>query len=234
MKISKIHEATNLNNIYQVLSSREISDNKKISYLRQNKSKIISIIKKEITSSEFKMIMQNRPLLKFRPIKNSITKRTDKKLLAMALEIDHLHVDNYINDFCEKLFMTNSFSDVEKENFEIIKTYIYRHGKKEQVIKILDYELTYVKNKLELLYKTLSYNMNGVADYFRRPIHKMDNRTMVKMYEVVDKHLSELENNGIISSNEKEINAKWALATIYNIQNNSRLLNAIKIYKTLK
>ena len=61
----------------------------------------------------------------------------------------------------------------------------------------------------------------------------MDNKTLVKIYRMVDKHIKSCKLNGEISEAESEKIAKWALMRIYKIQNNSKLINAIKTYKTL-
>ena len=40
--------------------------------------------------------------------------------------------------------------------------------------------------------------------------------------------------NGIITDEESKKLAEWTLIQIYKIQNNSKLINAIKTYKTIK
>ena len=73
--------------------------------------------------------------------------------------------------------------------------------KKEQLVKFWDYKLGHIKDVIKYLYSTLEYNTGGIADYFVRPIHRMNNKTLIKLYH---------------------------------IQNNSKLINAVKTYKTLK
>ena len=98
---------------------------------------------------------------------------------------------------------------------------------------ILDYELENAKDILTLLYKTLQYETGGIADYFYRPIHHLDNKTMVSMYNIVDDNLAKARQNGDISEAQRIDTAKWALVQIYQIQNNQRLRNAVKVYNEL-
>ena len=103
-----------------------------------------------------------------------------------------------------------------------------------ELVTFLDYELTVAKDTVKCLYKNLQYYSGGIADYFIRPIHRMDNKTLVKVYNVINKGIKSAEKNGEISDSESKKLAKWALVQIYNIQNNSKLINAIKTYETLK
>ena len=116
---------------------------------------------------------------------------------------------------------------------DMLKTYVYRHGSKDELVAFLDYELTQTKDVAKTLYRTLEYYSGGVADYFIRPIHRMDNKTLVKIYNVIDKNIKEAVSIGEISDADSKKIAKWALIKIYQIQNNSKLINAIKTYKTL-
>ena len=50
----------------------------------------------------------------------------------------------------------------------------------------------------------------------------------------LQKLLKQAQKNGDISDSQNSMAAKWALVQIYNIQNNSKLINAIKTYNTLK
>lgn len=230
MEVSPIIKI-NLSSLQDFLSSKEISRNDKIDFLRKNRTEI----KQVITGKEFQGIMKNRPLKKFRPFKNSFTKRGDKILLAMALDMDPSEVDNYLDDF-DYTFLDNTHKDIKKldeDRIKKIKTYIYRHGTKNQVIKTLDYELSTAKDKLQLLYQTLEYNTGGVADYFTRPIHRMDNTTLLNLYNVVDSHLDAMEKDGTISAKDRDKTSQWALTRIYRIQNNSKLIKDYKLYKEL-
>ena len=117
---------------------------------------------------------------------------------------------------------------------DMLKTYVYRHGSKDELVAFLDYELTQSKNLTESLYRTLNYYSGGIADYFIRPIHRMDNNTLIKVYRIIDKHIKKSITEGNLTDADSKLVAKWALVQIYKIQNNSKLINAIKTYKNLK
>jgi hypothetical protein len=120
------------------------------------------------------------------------------------------------------------------KRFEKVKTYIYRHGKKGDVVRFLDYELSDAKHILKTLYRTLDDNSGGMAGYFTRPIHRMDNKTLVKLYGVIDNRLRASKDAGFITEDECNSTAQWALVRIYEIQNNSKLIRAYKLYKDIR
>lgn len=218
--------------IYKVLSSEKLTDNQKAEFLHKNSAAIKSVAESEITREEFKEIMANRPLIKFRPLKNSFTKQGDDIILAQALDINKKDINKYIDSVIEGNFEIHDRQD--KDNIEKLKTYVYRHGTKDQVIAFLEYELSDVKFILNKLYKTLDINTGGsMAEYFMRPIHRMDNITMGKLYRVIDKSLRDSREQGVISDEEFNMTAKWALVKIHDIQNNSKLIHAFDIYKDL-
>ena len=218
--------------IYKVLSSEKLTDNQKAEFLYKNSAAIKSVAESEITREEFKEIMANRPLIKFRPLKNSFTKQGDDIILAQALDINKKDINKYIDSVIEGNFEIHDRQD--KDNIEKLKTYVYRHGTKDQVIAFLEYELSDVKFILNKLYKTLDINTGGsMAEYFMRPIHRMDNITMGKLYRVIDKSLRDSREQGVISDEEFNTTAKWALVKIHDIQNNSKLIHAFDIYKDL-
>ena len=115
----------------------------------------------------------------------------------------------------------------------MLKTYVYRHGSKDDLVAFLDYELKKAEDLTKSLYRTLEYYSGGVADYFIRPIHRMDNKTLIKLFDVINKNIKQKQIAGKLSEAESEEVAKYALLRIYEIQNNSKLINAIKTYKTL-
>ncbi len=218
--------------IYKVLSSEKLTDNQKAEFLHKNSAALKSVAESEITREEFKEIMANRPLIKFRPLKNSFTKQGDDIILAQALDINKKDINKYIDSVIEGNFEIHDRQD--KDNIEKLKTYVYRHGTKDQVIAFLEYELSDVKFVLNKLYKTLDINTGGsMAEYFMRPIHRMDNITMGKLYRVIDKSLRDSREQGVISDEEFNMTAKWALVKIHDIQNNSKLIHAFDIYKDL-
>lgn len=218
--------------LYKVLSSEKLTDSQKAEFLHKNSSAVKSIAEKEITREEFKEIMANRPLIKFRPLKNSFTKQGDDIILAKSLDINKKDINKYINSVIETNFEIHDTQD--KDKIEKLKTYVYRHGTKGQVVAFLEYELSDVKFVLDKLYKTLDINTGGsMAEYFMRPIHRMDNITMGKLYQVIDKSLRNSHEQGIINDEEFNTTAKWALVRIHDIQNNSKLLHAFEVYKDL-
>ena len=81
--------------------------------------------------------------------------------------------------------------------------------------------------------KTLEYHKGGVADYFIRPVHRMSNKTMIKMCKVIDKNIKSAMESGDITKEKYDEAAQWALVQIYNSQNTSKLINAIRPYKVL-
>ena len=232
MEISKI-DRVDLDTIHRVLSSNKISEGEKTEFLNRNSVQINEILDKKISSKEYENMMQNRPLKKFKPLKNSYTKRGDKILLAKTLEIEPSQVESYIKEASDKINIAENVSDLKSSEYDTMQTYVFRHGTKEQVLTFLDYELSTAKDLLKELYSTLKYNTNGLADYYSRPIHRMNNSELIKIYGIVDNHLTLARENGQINDIQKEETAEWALTKIYQIQNNSKLRNAIKLYGSL-
>jgi predicted RNA-binding protein len=233
MKVSEINGTFDLVALRNILTSNKITDKQKAQFIKDNSLQIKNIIESTpITGKEFKFMMHNRPLIKFRPLKNSFTKRGDKKILAETLDVDPIHVDSYINEVYEAILERGAILH-PTDKTEAVKTYVYRHGTKDQVVAFLDYELSKAKDLLGTLYSTLAYNTEGMADYFSRPIHRMDNETMAKLYNVIDKHLNASVESGALASTTADLTAKWALVKIYEIQNNSKLINAVKAYKAI-
>ena len=233
MKVSKI-EGINFEKVMEVLTSNKISDAQKAQFVSQHQPQIKQIMETKISDNEFKDMMEKRAIIKFRPLKNSFTKKGDKILLAKALEINPSDINGYIKKVSTEIENTENLNFLPKDKIEMIKTYVYRHGSKDEVVNFLDYELKQAKNKVKTLYKTLTYYTGGVADYFIRPIHRMDNKTLIRVYKVINKHIQESYENGDISDVDNKMLAKWALIRIYKIQNNSKLINAIKTYNELK
>ncbi len=241
IRVEKIDSINNVGNldlykVRQILSSSKITTEQKIKFIQKNHSEISHLADQKISSTDFKTIMENRPLKLFRPLKNSYTKAGDKKLLAIALGIKPVDVDGYVKNINLQVRSMQGLNEmgISPDKYEEVKTYIFRHGTKEQVINFLDYELSHAKNILKVLYSTLEYNSGGVADYFIRPIHKLDNGTMLGIYSTIDKNLKASHASGKISDVQAQETAEWALARIYKIQNNQRLQNAIKLKKALE
>jgi len=219
--------------IRSVLSSSNITFTQKTDFIRKNQAEIKNVMETEISSSEFKGLMLARPLQKFRPLKNSFTKRGDKILLAKTLGIKPSEVDDYINNVKDDLKVVDDLNFLPQNKIDAIKTYIYRHGSKDGIVTFLDYELSSSKNIVKTLYTTLEYHTGGLADYFIRPIHRMSNTTMLQLYDVIDKNIESARAGGFISEEESNKIARWSLVAIYRIQNNSKFINAVKTYNVL-
>ena len=226
--ITKV-EKINPKLIHQVLSSTKITQDEKVQFMRKHSSEIKSTLNVVPTSSEFNKMMEARPLIKYRPFKNSFTKRGDKILLAKSLNIPVTEVDDYIKNVQESLSELNKFDFIPVSSQDALKTYIYRHGSAEQLVSFFNLELQKSNDVLKTLYKTLEYNNGGVADYFIRPIHRMKNSTLVDLYGVVDKNLKIAQSNGSITEKQNLETSEWALKRIYQIQHNSKFINSLKI-----
>lgn len=231
MKITKI-DNLDFETLYKILSSNKITETQKSQFIIKNRPEIAKLVEIKISGMDYQSIMQKRSLQKFRPLKNSFTKRGDKIILAKALNINPSEVPNFIKKATDSIQLGN-LDFLSPERVDMIKTYVYRHGSKDELVTFLDYELTKSKDKIKTLYRTLEYHSGGVADYFIRPIHRMDNKTLIKVYNVIDKHVKASKSIGLINDAESKKIALWALKQIYIIQNNSKLINAIKTYKTL-
>lgn len=228
LSISKI-ERINPNLIRDVLGSSRITQGEKVQFIRKHSNKIKSTLDIVPSSSEFNKMMETRPLIKYRPLKNSFTKRGDKILLAKSLNISVSEVDDYIKNVQDSLSKLNTLDFLPVSTQDTLKTYIYRHGSSEQLVEFFDFELQKSNNILKTLYKTLEYNNNGVADYFVRPIHRMSNKTLVEVYGVVDKDLKIAQDKGLITEKQSLETSEWALKRIYQIQHNSKFINSLKI-----
>ena len=218
--------------IYKVLSSQKISNADKCRYIRQHSDEIEDIAKNEISKEEFDYLMQNRPLIRFKPLKNSFTKHGDDILFAKSVGIDKSEINGFISGIIGSNFAIHNRQ--EWDNIEKTKSYVYRHGTKEQIVKFLEYELSDVKNVLDILYKTLDENSGGIAGYFSRPVHRMDNKTLTSIYRVIDNSLKNSMNAGYMDNEEYLRNSQKALIRIYEIQNNSRIIKAYHAYQDLK
>ena len=178
--MDKIQAIDSIDNVtlQRILSSAKLTDTQKAEFIRKNSATIKNIMKTEISKSEFSEMMKGRPLVRLRPLKNSFTKKGDTILLAKSLGLQERDIKKYINSIIATDFEIQNTRD--KDNIEKVKAYVYRHGSKDQVVRFLEYELSDVKTTLAKLYKTLEDNSGGLADYFSRPIHRMDNNTLRK------------------------------------------------------
>ena len=95
MKIEKINNL-DFDMLMKVLSSTQLSAYEKTAFVQKNQPKINQIMEIKISNADYKTLMQKRGLKKFRPLKNSFTKKGDKILLAKALKINPSEVVDYI------------------------------------------------------------------------------------------------------------------------------------------
>ena len=232
MQVSRVENLT-FDKIQRVLSANHITADQKEQFLIANSVQIHQLMASKVNAPAFKVIMKNRPLKILRPLKNSVTKAGDKKILAEVLEIEPCDIDDYITEVGESI-AANDLKNISKDNIETLKTYVYRHGKKEDVLNFLNFELNSAADTLHALYQTLSYETGGVADYFSRPIHRLDNKTMIDLYDVIDKNLSKAKEMGNLTEQDRESAAQWALVKIYEIQNNQHLKKALELKHRLE
>ncbi len=216
--------------LHKILTSNKISNKQKVEFLKNNAHILKNVSTENITKKELEQILKKRPLIRFRPLKNSFTKQGDMKILAEALGIEKSKINKYINSIIDSNFLIQNKTD--KDNIEKMKMYVFRHGTKKQVESFLEYELSDVKTTLQKLYKTLEYNSGGLTDYFSRPIHRMDNNTLARLYNIIDKSLKNSADAGYVT--DINSHAEWALIKIYEIQNNSKLIKAYDLYNSLE
>ena len=226
--ISGVEPNIDLYSLHKVLTSNKISDYDKMIFLRRNQVQISHMMETKISSNEFVNMMQGRALIRFRPIKNSYTKWGDKILLAKTLNILPSQVGNYVKNVSDALNDINQFENLSMYNVDAIKTYVFRHGTRPQVVAFLDYELKKAKDIGRTLHDTLNYGTGGVADYFVRPIHRLTNKTLIDIYNVIDRDLRLHNERGFITDAQKQEMAEMALVRICNIQHNNRFINAVK------
>lgn len=216
------------------LSQKEVDDIEKFYLLQKSNAKAL-----HMTKNEYQSLLKQRPLLRYRPLKNSFLQKGDKKLLAAGLDIDNVNVNKYIESIVESNFdiqeanknMDVDFSTLTPDRLQMIKDYIYRHGAKEQAMALFENELSDASSALQRLYKTLRKESGGVFDYFDRPCHLLDNKTAHKMHNVIKYSLDEAQQSGFITEDVNKTACEWALKQIYAIQSNQNLREALKIVK---
>jgi len=220
--------------IRQVLTSPKISETEKIQFIRKNSDVIRNTLSISPDAVEYARMMKNRPLEKFKPIKNSFTKRGDKILLSKTLGISPSEVDDYLKNVTETTELTNKLSFLSDDKLSAIKTYAFRHGSTDMVSYFLEYDLKNSRNKVKAIYRNLEYHSGGMADYYIRPIHRMSNKTLINLYQIFDKSIVEAQTKGDINKEESMEISRYAIKRLYEIQNNSKFINSIKTYNALK
>ena len=217
------------------MTSSRINEAEKIKFLNENHDKIKNLATEKISGTDYEMMIENRPLKLQNPLKNVYIKFVDWKITALALGIKPSEVKQYMGDIVNKLESMEDLKTlgISEDIYKQIKTHVYRMGSKKQVITNLDYELSHSENILDTLYHTLDYNSIGIANYFMFPHRRLDDSTLIKIYNVVDKNLKLSSESGKISETTALEAAEWALAKIYDIQNNQHFKNLVKLKKEL-
>ena len=221
--------------VREIMTSNKISQTDKIKFLNENHDTIKSLAEEKISGTEYEKMIDVRPLKLQNPLKNIGIKYVDWKLTAHALGIKPSEVKGYMGDIVNKLESMEDLKTlgISEDVYKTIRTHVYRMGSKKQVITNLDYELHHTENILDTLYHTLDYNSCGIANYFMFPHRRLDNKTLIKIYNVMDKNLKSSSAAGKISEANALQTAEWALAKIYDIQNNQHFQNVIKLRKEL-
>jgi len=224
-----------LNRVREIMTSNKISQTDKIKFLNENQATIKSLAEKKISGTDYEALMEIRPLKLQNPLKNVYIKFVDWKITAQALGVKPSEVKRYMGNIVDKLESMEDLKalGISEDVYKQIRTHVYRMGSKKQVITNLDYELHHTENILDSLYHTLDYNSCGIANYFMFPHRRLDNVTLIKVYNVIDKNLKSHSASGKISEANALQTAEWALAKIYEIQNNQHFQNAIKLRQEL-
>ena len=229
--VNKKLEYMDIYELYKIMSSNKISDYQKMQFIHNNRTQIHNVMKTKITNSEFLDMMGTRPLIRFRPLKNSYTKWGDKALLAKALGISTAQVPEYIRNVTLAMQDLNQMHKLPLGQMDTIKTYVYRHGTSGEVVAFLDYELKNAKDLQKTLISTLQYQNGSLAEYFVRPIHRMSNKTFLNLFDVIHKNIEKAVKDRIITAEISEKLSQNSLAQLYNIQYNSKFINALKPVK---
>ena len=236
-KISAIKPTGTLDlyKVREIMTSNKINEVEKIKFLKENHDKIKCLAEEKISGTDYEWLMEIRPLKLQSPLKNVYIKFVDWKITAKALGVKPGEVKKYMGDIVDKLESMEDLKalGISEDVYKQIKTHVYRMGSKKQVITILDYELHHTENILDTLYHTLGYNSCGIANYFMFPHRRLNNSTMLKIYNVIDKNLKSSSALGKISEANSLQASEWALAKIYDIQNNQHFKNLVKLKKEL-
>ena len=228
-------EIFDLYKVREVMTSGKIKETQKIKFLEENHDRINCLAEKKISGTDYEVMMNVRPLKLQNPLKNVYIKFVDWKITAQALGVQPSEVKSYMGDIVHKLESMEDLKTlgISEDTYKQIKTHVYRMGSKKQVITNLDYELRHTEDILNTLYRVLDYNSIGIANYFMFPHRRLDNKTLIKVYNVIDDNLKLSNKSGRISEVEAMSASEWALAKIYEIQNNQHFQNLVKLKKEL-
>ena len=220
--------------LHHILATDALTDVQKLNFLKRHSTEVKGIMEIELGTEDFNKIMSNRPLMIFRPLKNVFTKNGDRILLAKTLEIPLNELDDFVKKATKILPKKGDTCFISEDKLNAVKTYIFRHGSQEQVIKFTDFELSHAKDIKKTLRKTLEYTTGGVADYFARPIHRMKNKTLIELFETIYKNLEERKKAEELLEEEFLLISKAALVRIFQLQENSKFKNSAKLKKKIE
>jgi len=215
--------------VRNVMVSSTLTEPQKLKFLNMHRDEIHAMLKVSLTSDEYNMLISNRPLLRDKPITNIIRYRGDKILMAKALGVGVNQLNAYIDEVTNSLDKAGNLSWLPDDKANMIKTYIYRHGKKNQLISFFNYELSKSGNIEQTLHQALEYGNNSVADYFARPVHRMSKDTMIKLLSTIMKHIVEAKNQHKISEMDTLDLSQYVLGRIYVLQSNSGFIPGKKV-----
>ena len=236
-KIGTIKPVVNLDlyKVREVMTSNKINEAEKINFLKENHNKIKCLAEEEISGTDYEKMIECRPLKLQNPLKNVCIKFVDWKLTAQSLGVKPSKVKKYMENIVNELESMKDLKTlgISEDVYKKIKTHVYRMGSKKQVLTILDYELHHTEKILDSLYQTLDYNSCGIANYYMFPHRRLDNKNLIKVYNVIDENLKSHSASGKISETKALRASEWALAKIYDIQNNQHFRNMIKLKKEL-
>ncbi len=228
----RLYEAAKLSQASRIQSEVKEETKKYLELeLKENKA--------HISRAQYSMMLKNRPLLNYRPIKNSFTKKGDQQLLAHSLGISIYDIDKLINHIIETEFENSQYEyydelhwrrmhDVDEETKEITKDYVMRHGTKEQVLEYLKWHLHHAGNILDALYFNLESDLLSLNQYYLRPCHMLDSVSANNLYDTIHKELKNAHNKGDITMEQNLKAAQDTLDWIYKIQTASGIQRALR------
>ena len=152
--------------------------------------------------------------------------------LATLLKMNKSVIDDYIDMLIRKHFQ--NLTPEEIKNIGPIRAYIYKQGIISQILEILEFELSDVRTTLTFLYGTLENNSGGLADFLSSNRGPLSNAALSSIHSVITKSVKKSADAGYIRQSETEKIAQWALARIYELQNNPQVVHAMDLYRSLK
>jgi len=235
LTISQITYAPNIDvySIRHIMSSNALTDAQKAKFIVNNQAEIKAVMKTTLSSDEYNIIMNNRHLLIYKPLRNAFTKRGDKVLLAQALGVSPQDIELYLKETTSTLQKTGNLDFINGDKDKCLSTYVFRHGTKEQLLTFFDYQLRNARNIEKTIKDSLNYGNGGIADYFYRPIHRLNDKTMAQLSNVIFTNINNAVEKGLLTESDANELASYALTQMYIIQENNHPIKK-KIKSMLK